>query len=197
MGTDLFQFASAGAYVSGIDITPNHLEIARKRFSLYGIRADVMLADAENMAFEDGIFDMVYSFGVIHHIPDTEKAISEIYRILKPDGRVFIGVYHKYSAFSLFSVHMRYILKMTFLHESYQRALSKIEYRENSDACPLVKMYSRKGLRNMLNSFTDVRIESKHITRSHFWRFKMFLSERVISKLEKNLGWFLIAECIK
>ena len=98
MGTDLFQFASAGALVSGVDLSATHLQIARRRFSLYGVPADLRLADAEELPFEDGVFDAVYTFGVLHHTPNTQKAVEEIYRVLKPGGRAIIGVYHKYSA---------------------------------------------------------------------------------------------------
>ncbi|MEX2116102.1 MAG: class I SAM-dependent methyltransferase, partial [Bacteroidota bacterium] len=71
LGTDLLQFARAGAHVTGIDLTPASIDLARKRFSLYGIPADLQVADAENLPFPDESFDVVYSFGVLHHTPDT------------------------------------------------------------------------------------------------------------------------------
>jgi ubiquinone/menaquinone biosynthesis C-methylase UbiE len=197
MGTDLFQFASAGSIVSGIDLSPKHLEIAKKRFQLYNIDAELMLADAENMPFDNDTFDVVYSFGVIHHSPDIQKAINEICRVLKPDGRAIIGVYHKYSAYYLFSFLSRHFLRLGFLRESYRRSLSRIEHRKNSDACPLVRLYSRKKLLAMLREFSDVRIECVHLKRSHFGPFKKLVTSHGLHKLKNRLGWYLIAKCIK
>ena len=131
-----------------MSIYSEHLKIASRRFALYGIPADLRLADAESLPFEDGTFDAVYTFGVIHHTPNTQKAVEEIHRVLKPGGRAIIGVYHKYSAFFLSAVLLEsYLLRLGFLRESYRRTLSKIEVRQHSDACPLVKVYSRRTLR--------------------------------------------------
>ncbi|HEX8184617.1 MAG TPA: class I SAM-dependent methyltransferase, partial [Blastocatellia bacterium] len=72
-GTDLLQFARGGAYVTGIDLTPRSIEIARRRFEVYGLKGEFAIGDAENLAFPDESFDAVYSFGVLHHTPDTEQ----------------------------------------------------------------------------------------------------------------------------
>jgi ubiquinone/menaquinone biosynthesis C-methylase UbiE len=200
IGTDLFQFASAGALVSGVDLSPTHLRIASQRFALYGIPADLRLADAENLPFEDGTFDVVYTFGVIHHTPDTQKAVEEIHRVLKPDGRAIIGVYHKYSAFFLSKVLLEsYLLRLGFLRESYRRTLSRIEVRRHSDACPLVKVYSRRSLRRLVRQFHSVRVECAHLERSHFGAFRRLVPEGAVRWLERRqrMGWYLIAKCTK
>lgn len=200
MGTDLFQFASSGAIVSGVDLSSEHLRIATQRFATYGIPADLRLADAENLPFEDGSFDVVYTFGVIHHTPDTERAVDEIHRVLKPGGRAIIGVYHRYSAFFLFAVlGESYLLRLGFLRESYRRTLSRIEHRQHSNACPLVKLYSRRSLRHLLRAFSEVRIECAHLDRSHFGTLGSLIPPGVVSRLERHgkLGWYLIAKCVK
>ena len=200
MGTDLFQFASSGSIVSGVDLSPRHLELAKKRFSLYGISADLRLADAEDLPFGNATFDVVYTFGVIHHTPDTQKAVDEIHRVLKPGGRAILGVYHKYSAFYLFSVLLEsYVLRLGFLHESYRRTLSRIEYRQHSNACPLVKLYSRRSLRHLLRKFPDVQIGCAHLNRSDFGTLGRCLPQAFVRRIECSgkLGWFLIAKCTK
>lgn len=197
MGTDLFQFAKAGSVVAGIDLSQKHLEIAKKRFSLYGVDADLRLGDAENIPFNNEVFDVVYSFGVIHHTPDTKKAINEIYRVLKPGGVAIISVYHKYSAFYFFKILGPYIYKLRFLKESYRSTLSRIEHREYSDACPLVKLYSRRKLKKMLRKFKDVRVQCFHLKRGYFGFFKRFVPDNIIPKIENILGWYLVAKCTK
>src|SRR5262244_3514584 len=73
-GTDLLQFARGGAIVTGVDLTPRSIEIARERFAVYGHQGEFVEGDAENLNFADASFDVIYSFGVIHHTPDTEAS---------------------------------------------------------------------------------------------------------------------------
>ena len=58
---------------------------------------------AMTLPFPDKSIEFVYSFGVMHQIPEIGKVIAEIYRVLKPDGAVIIAFYHKWSAYRLFS----------------------------------------------------------------------------------------------
>jgi ubiquinone/menaquinone biosynthesis C-methylase UbiE len=200
MGTDLFQFASAGAIVSGVDLSPEHLRIARQRFALYGIPADLRLADAEQLPFPDGAFDVVYTFGVIHHTPDTQKAMDEIHRVLKPGGVAIIGVYHRNSVFFFVSVLLEsYLLRLRFLRESFRRTLSRIEVRQHSDACPLVKVYTRRSLRRMLGRFAEARITCVQLSHSDFGLFRRLVPARLVASHagESRFGWHLIAKCVK
>jgi len=200
LGTDLFQFASSGAIVSGIDLSPVHVRIARRRFELYGLNAHLLMGDAESLPFSDGSFDVVYTFGVLHHTSDARRAVREVHRVLRPKGHLILGVYHRYSAFFLCSVLLEsYLLAGRFLQESFRRTLSRIEYRENSDACPLVRLYSRRTLRSLLHGFRRVEIECIHLDRGHFARFARFVSPERLRRFAANgwLGWYLIAKCVK
>jgi len=97
LGTDLLQFAKGGALVTGVDLTPQSIELVKRRFALDGLAVDARVSDAENLPFDDASFDVVYSFGVLHHTPNTQKAIDEVYRVLKPGGKIIIMLYHKNS----------------------------------------------------------------------------------------------------
>src|ERR1043165_6718006 len=96
-GTDLLQFARGGAQVTGLDLTPRSIEIARRRFAVYGQSGTFAIGDAENLAFPDESFDAVYSFGVLHHTPDTERAIREVHRVLRRGGRAIRMPFHRTS----------------------------------------------------------------------------------------------------
>jgi ubiquinone/menaquinone biosynthesis C-methylase UbiE len=197
-GTDLFQFAKNGAVVSGIDITPRHYQLARRRFELAGIPADLRLGDAEAMPFADESFDAVYSFGVIHHSPNTQQIIDEIHRVLKPGGRAIIGVYHTWSAYNLFNFLVNYLLKLRVLRESFRKHMSRIEHRENSDACPLVKTYGKRQFGRMLCRFTSTEIVIAHLTRRDISRaFGFQVPDALALRLEPYFGWYLIALCVK
>src|SRR4030043_982285 len=97
LGTDLLQFARAGAQVTGIDLTPRSVELTSRRFELYGVKGYFEVGDAENLNFADETFDLVYSHGVLHHSPNTQRAVDEIYRVLKPGGKTIVMLYHKNS----------------------------------------------------------------------------------------------------
>lgn len=88
LGADHERFALNGARMSGIDLTGRAVEITRKRFELKGLHSSLTVGDAEALPYEDASFDLVYSWGVIHHTPDTVKAASEILRVLRPGGGI-------------------------------------------------------------------------------------------------------------
>src|SRR6476619_2206042 len=78
LGTDGAQFAKAGADYTGVDLTDAAIDLARRRFELFGLTGKLQVADAENLDFPDESFDVVYSHGVLHHTPDIDAAVQEI-----------------------------------------------------------------------------------------------------------------------
>lgn len=94
-GTDFCQWVRGGAIATGIDLTEAAIKATRDNLRSRGLSAkDLRVADAEQLPFDDGLFDVVYSWGVIHHSPDTQRALNEIARVLKPGGRVIAMIYH-------------------------------------------------------------------------------------------------------
>lgn len=97
-GTDFLQWVRAGAVAHGVDLTPAAIDHVRHRLEVYGLEAaDIRVADAEALPFDDDSFDLVYSWGVIHHSPDTERALREIIRVTRPGGRCRIMIYNRRS----------------------------------------------------------------------------------------------------
>lgn len=97
LGADHVEFAKAGADLTGIDLTDRAIALTRERVRLLGLKSELMVADAERLPFEDGTFDLVYSWGVIHHSPDTPAAAREIMRVLKSGGRFAVMIYQRQS----------------------------------------------------------------------------------------------------
>jgi ubiquinone/menaquinone biosynthesis C-methylase UbiE len=97
LGTDHVQFARAGADLHGIDLTEKSIELVERRLELEGLRSDLQVADAESLPFPDDSFDVVYSWGVLHHSPDTTRAVAEAARVLRPGGRICVMVYARYA----------------------------------------------------------------------------------------------------
>lgn len=98
MGADHLEWARARPRrLTGVDLTERAAEHTRRRLSLYGFEPDVRTADAERLPFDDASFDIVYSWGVLHHTPDTPRAIQEVWRVLRPGGTARVMVYHTHS----------------------------------------------------------------------------------------------------
>ncbi len=97
LGTDHVQFARAGARLSGVDLTAKGIELVRRRLELEELHSDLRIADAEELPFADGSFDVVYSWGVLHHTPDTARAVREAIRVLRPGGRICVMLYARHS----------------------------------------------------------------------------------------------------
>ena len=95
LGTDGAQYAEAGADYTGVDLTDAAVDLARKRFELFDLPGKFQTADAERLDFADESFDLVYSHGVLHHTPETQKAIDEVHRVLRPGGRAVVMLYHR------------------------------------------------------------------------------------------------------
>jgi ubiquinone/menaquinone biosynthesis C-methylase UbiE len=96
-GTDHLRFARAGAVCTGIDLTEAAVGMTRRRLELEGLCSELQTADAEALPFPDSSFDLVYSWGVIHHSPDTQRAARELLRVLRSGGRLCVMVYNRHS----------------------------------------------------------------------------------------------------
>lgn len=162
LGTDLLQFARAGAETTGIDLTPRSVEMTARRFEHEGLRADLRVMDAERLEFPDASFDAVYSFGVLHHVPSTERALAEVRRVLRPGGP-FLGALYSRESFSYLRFRLQRIRTGRFRTESLEKSLARIE-RSTTDATPLVRLFSRREVNHVLHDagFSEVSVRRRH-----------------------------------
>jgi SAM-dependent methyltransferase len=104
IATDGTQFARAGARYTGVDFSPTALTHARERFEREGLAGGFVECSITDLPFEEDSFDLVYSMGVIHHIPDTQRVVDEFRRVLRPGGRAIVMIYHRSSFNYHFSI---------------------------------------------------------------------------------------------
>jgi 2-polyprenyl-3-methyl-5-hydroxy-6-metoxy-1,4-benzoquinol methylase len=104
LGVDAVAMARCGASYTGIDVIQRHLDLASKNLSLNGLHGTLIHGDLLDSPLEDASFDVVYSFGVLHHIDHEEAILHHISRILRPGGQLRLAVYSKYSAFNLLMI---------------------------------------------------------------------------------------------
>ena len=102
-GTDFIQWLRSGAIATGVDLTEEGFENLRHRIQIYDLPEpkNLRVENAENLSFESNSFDLVYSFGVLHHCANTNKALSEAVRVLKPNGELKIMLYNRRSILAL------------------------------------------------------------------------------------------------
>lgn len=148
MGADYLEWLRAGAIATGVDLSATSIERARRRCALAGYRPDLRVADAEHLPFPDNTFDVVYSYGVLHHSPDTAKCLREACRVLKPGGQARIMIYHHPSLTGLM-LWLRYGL---LRRKSVRRSV--YDHLES----PGTKTYTRAEASALLAGFEDIEM---------------------------------------
>ncbi|HKG21731.1 MAG TPA: class I SAM-dependent methyltransferase [Blastocatellia bacterium] len=197
-GTDLIQFARGGALVTGLDLTPRSLEIARRRFDLYGLAGEFANGDAENLSFPDETFDVVYSFGVIHHTPDTERAAGEIYRVLRKGGQAIVMLYHRTSLYYWGGLMLkRGLLRAELLSDSPAAIMSRYVEHTETGGRPLVKAYTREEAFRLFRDFGQCEVRVNQLTRAELGFAGRLLPEDALRRLAGSLGWNLIIKATK
>ena len=96
-GADFQNWCRYARHATGVDLTEKAIALTRERLELNAVppeRYTLRTADAESLPFGDNTFDLVYSWGVLHHTPDTAGAFREVFRVLKPGGIVRAMIYH-------------------------------------------------------------------------------------------------------
>jgi SAM-dependent methyltransferase len=96
-GSDFCEWCRHAAHATGVDLTEAAVALTRERLVLEGMagaRYTLLTADAEALPFSDETFDIVYSWGVLHHTPNTLQAYREVFRVLKPGGVMRTMIYH-------------------------------------------------------------------------------------------------------
>jgi SAM-dependent methyltransferase len=171
LGTDHVRFARQGARTFALDLTAAHLQLTRRRLSLEGLATRLLRGDAERLPFADACLDAVYSFGILHHTPDTRGAIEEIHCVLRTGGVAIVSLYDRHSAFYWIATMLcRGVKRGEPWKKGDRRLTAGIEYgSEESGALPLVKVVSRRGCRRLFDRFSAVAVRSDHIDLSHLF----------------------------
>jgi ubiquinone/menaquinone biosynthesis C-methylase UbiE len=179
VGSDFIRFARAGADASGVDLTDHAIALVRRRLELEGLTADLQRADAERLPFADDTFDVVYSWGVLHHTPDSDRAIAEAQRVLKPGGRLCVMLYarHSWVAYGFWVRH-------ALLAGKPRRSLAEVIAGHMESVG--TRAYTRSELRRRFGRLQELKIE--HVGTPYDRAFAGPLARLTGSRL----GWFLV-----
>lgn len=193
-GTDFIQWVRAGARAYGVDLTSEAVAHVRERLAIYGLQAqEVRVADCESLPYPDNTFDIVYSWGVIHHTPDTKEALREIVRVCRSGGVCRVMIYHRRSLLAYF-----FWIRFALLRGMPWRSVAKCLYHHMESIG--TKAFTRREVRRMLAKLPIVETRiATHLTaydRLEKYPRIIRLCARVLAFLlgGDRVGWFLTIE---
>lgn len=158
-GCDFINWVQNNAKATGVDLTERAIELTRERLALQGVDENtysLLVGDAERLGFEENSFDIVYSWGCLHHSPNTERAFGEACRVLKPGGAFKAMVYHVPSWVGWLLWVRHALLKL----KPFTSVKSVIFHNLES---PGTKAYTREEAKDMLEQagFIDVKLHTE------------------------------------
>ncbi len=203
IGTDTINFARAGANVFAVDLSDRSLEVARERAKVFGFENNIRFIQANAEEIDKVLprgekYDLVYSFGVIHHTPHPEVVVSHVRNLLAPGGEFRVMVYSK-ASYKLFWM----------MREEAAWDMGRIDevIARNSEAqtgCPVTYTYTFETLKELLAGFEIIEAKKAHIFTWDIERYKHYeyekdpawakVGDQELADLESELGWHMLAK---
>jgi SAM-dependent methyltransferase len=198
IGTDSINFAKAGAKLTCVELSEKSLELCKKRFEVYGLEAEFFQGNAEELSKIVPIeeYDLIYSFGVIHHTPNPDNVFKEIKNYMNENTEVRIMLYAK-NSWKTFEFYIKNGYKFNFnLKKTIQY------YAEAQLNCPVAYTYTKNDLKDIIeknNGFQIISIKKDHIfpyiiedyikhVYNKTFLFKI-IPNKIFKYLESKLGW--------
>jgi len=215
LGTDGRHFVRGGANYISCDLSFHSLALARRGFELFGLPGAFVCADAENLPFPDASFDLVYCHGILHHTPDTERAIREIHRALVSGGKAIVMLYARESFSYIVGAQTFGRLRLEWARLRMGRASFNhsvnlppehrgwlpdwVVINNSTDGLgnPLSKLYTRSQLQRIFSAFRDVRLEKHYFPRRKIPVIGPRLPRFVAYWLGRMMGSFWYIKAVK
>lgn len=183
LGTDAANFAQAGAIYTGVELSEESLKLARQRFEVFGLEGEFLPCNAERLTtcLPDRKFDLVYSFGVIHHTPNQRAVVEEIRKVVADDGEFRCMLYAQNSW-------------KTIMIEA------GLDQPEAQSGCPIATVYTREMIEELFDGlFEVVSAEQDHIFPYQIEKYVKYeyepqpwfkaMPQEMFRALERRLGW--------
>ncbi len=201
LGTDTVSFAKAGAHVTAIDLSDQSLKLAQQRIDLEQLtdRVTFLNTNAETLANQlpAQSFDLIYSFGVIHHTPHPDRVLAQIRQLLRPGGTVKIMVYHRYATKVLG------VLLTEGYGQFWKLDALIARHSEAQTGCPVTYSYTRSSARNLIES-AGLKVRAIQVDHIFPYRVRDYVQYRYVKRwyyrcmppmlfraLEQTFGWHL------
>ena len=187
-GVDFVQWCKAGCDAYGIDLTEAAVAHTRGWLEFYHLPEHVQIANAEALPFPDNTFDLVYSWGVLHHSPDTQKAISECIRVCKPGGEIKLMLYNRRSLLA-FGLWLKGLLHK---HVTFTEAIA--HEMENCGT----KAFTVKEIRRMCSNVISIESKTNTYDKMLNMPYAIQLGAKAFNYItNERAGWFTTVRMIK
>jgi SAM-dependent methyltransferase len=188
-GTDSLQWVRAGARHTGLDLSLQSIRMARRHLGVHGLTGKFCEGDAERLPFADNSFDVVYSWGVIHHTPNMRATIKEIHRVLRPGGVIRIMIYHRLSW-----VTWRLWVRHGLLAGRPGRSLHDVLAHHMES--PGTQAYRRGEARELFNSFNQLEVRPSvtpydAVIFGDRHRWLIAILRLIVRATGVRVGWFV------
>ena len=199
MGSDHLMLARKGGLMHAFDLGKRNLELTKHRLNIYGFSTKTVQGDGEYLPFADESLDIVYSFGVLHHFPNTQHAVSEIFRVLKPGGKCMVGIYNKNSIYFWWTLFFcQYLLQGRWKTHTLKQHLSLLEYPNNNPNL-VVRLYKKKEFLVLFQPFSRLNSYVRHLIPDNFYYLTPLFGQRerpnaFLDWVGKKFGWYILAE---
>lgn len=194
-GTDSLQWVRGGARHTGLDLSLQSIRMARRHLAVRNLTGRFCEGDAERLPFPDNTFDVVYSWGVIHHTPNMPAAIAEIHRVLRPGGELRVMIYHRLSwvVLRLWARHALFAgrpwrgFRDVLAH--HMESAGTQAYRR-AEAQALFQCFANLRLRTVLTPYDALIMGDRH-------RWLNAILPHLVRATGDRLGWFLLVAGVK
>ncbi|HEV2227942.1 MAG TPA: class I SAM-dependent methyltransferase [Steroidobacteraceae bacterium] len=219
IGTDARQLIGAGARYTGINIDRGSAEATGHALRVFALPGVSLQRDARSLDFPAGAFDVVYSFGVLQHIPEVGRAVAEIERVLAPGGELLVMLYNRSSINYALEIMLLRKLGLRLLgipgmigllarlglpraklerHRQLHRERARIPPEEwlgrntNGPDYPYCRVYGAREAEKLLSAFEIVRHEVRFFDHRHWGVLGRLLPPRLRRALGRRWGWHRI-----
>lgn len=198
IGTDSVNFARAGALYTATDLSEKSLELCRQRFEVFGLTGRFFRGNAEELSSFVPVerYDLVYSFGVIHHTPHPERVLEQVKRFCHAGTEIRIMVYSKWSW------KVGWIIATEGRGAFWRVDELVARSSEAQSGCPVTYSYSEDDVRRLMRDFRVTEVRKDHIFPYRIdkyvkYEYEMVPYFRILPKpwfrwLEQQLGWHML-----
>ena len=219
VGTDARQLIGRGAVYTGVNVDRGSTEAMAQALHAFSLPGNAVQCNATSLGFQDGTFDVVYAFGVLHHIPEARKAVAEIHRVLKPGGELLLMLYNRNSINYFVEIMWLRKLGLRLLsmpgapallqsiglprktlerHKELRRQRGSMSDHEwlsrntNGPDNPYAQVYDAKEAEDLLQAFRVERHEVHFFNHLHWGALGRLVPKRIRRALGRRWGWHRI-----
>ncbi|MFX0202472.1 MAG: class I SAM-dependent methyltransferase [Candidatus Hodarchaeota archaeon] len=189
IGLDALEYAKNGAHVTAIDLSPICLEMANKYFAYNNLSATIEIGNAQRLRYADNSFDVVVARQILMFTPDTQRAVDEIFRVLKPGGQVLALLHNRYSWYVLFAK----LTRTNLITEAKDPPVNKLHSRNEAN-----KLFEKFSSVSLFFDRFPYKTNRRNGLFANLYNYVFVPFSDIIPKtMMRPFGWYIIVKAVK